>query len=54
MKQELQLIKVLQNEANLGLGVLLIIHNLNLAMKYSNKIGVLNNGKLHIMGITRD
>ena len=48
--RELQLIKVLQNEAELGLGVLLIIHNLNLAMKYSNKIAVLNNGKIAYYG----
>ena len=48
--RELQLIKVLQNEAKLGLGVLLIIHNLNLAMKYSNKIAVLNNGKIAYYG----
>ena len=48
--RELQLIRVLQNEAKLGLGVLLIIHNLNLAMKYSNKIAVLNNGKIAYYG----
>ena len=49
---ELQLIKILKNEAKIGLGILLIIHNLNLALKYSHKIAVFNKGEVAYYGDT--
>jgi len=35
---ELKLLKILKNESKKGKGILLIIHNLNLAFKFSDKI----------------
>ena len=47
---ELQLIRLLKAKAKQGIGVLLIIHDLNLASKFSDKIVILKNGKLGAFG----
>ena len=47
---ELKLLKILKNESKKGKGILLIIHNLNLAFKFSDKIGIFKNGKLLSFG----
>ena len=51
---ELKLLNILRNESKKGKGVLLIIHNLNLAFKFSNKIGIFKNGNLCSFGEPRD
>ena len=47
---ELQLIRLLKAKAEKGIGVLLIIHDLNLASKFSDKIAILKKGKLSAFG----
>ena len=51
---ELKLLKILKNESKKGKGILLIIHNLNLAFKFSDKIGIFKNGKLFSFGEPRE
>ena len=43
---ELQMIRLLKEKAKNGIGVLLIIHDLNLASKFSDKIAILKKGNL--------
>ncbi len=47
---ELKLIRLLKAKAKQGIGVLLIIHDLNLASKFSDKIAILKNGKVGAFG----
>ncbi len=47
---ELQLIQLLKIKSKEGIGVLLIIHDLNLASKFSDKIAILDKGKLRGLG----
>ena len=47
---ELKLINILKYESAQGKGILTIIHNLNLAYKFSDMIGILNHGKLVASG----
>ena len=51
---ELKLLKILKNKSKKGKGILLIIHNLNLAFKFSDKIGIFKNGKLLSFGEPRE
>ena len=51
---ELKLVKLLKNKAKQGFGILLIIHDLNLASKFSDKIAILYNGALSSYGIPKD
>ncbi len=51
---ELKLIKLIKHEVGNGLGVMLIIHNLNLAFKFSNKICILDKGKIIFFGKPND
>ena len=47
---ELQLIRLLKSKSKDGIGVLLIMHDLNLASKFSDKIAILNKGSLSAFG----
>lgn len=47
---ELQLIRLLKAKTEKGIGIILIIHDLNLASKFSDKIVILKNGKLAAFG----
>lgn len=47
---ELQLIRLLKAKTKKGIGVLLIIHDLNLASKFSDRIAILKKGKLGAFG----
>ena len=47
---ELQMIRLLKKKAKNGIGVLLIIHDLNLASKFSDKIAILKKGNLIAYG----
>ena len=49
LSYELQLIRLLKKSIN-GIGVLLIIHDLNLASKFSDKIAILKRGSLFNVG----
>ena len=51
---ELELIKLLRKQVNNGIGVLLIIHNLNLALKFSDRIAIFNKGHLISSGTPND
>lgn len=44
----LDLIKKLNKE--LGLTVIIVLHDLNMASEYCNRLGMINNGELHTMG----
>ena len=43
---ELNLIKILKKEVSNGIGVFLILHDLNLALNFSDKIAILKEGRL--------
>ena len=43
---ELQMIRLLKEKTKNGIGILLIIHDLNLASKFSDKIAILKKGNL--------
>jgi len=43
---EQKMMKLIQKKRDEGLGILLILHDLNLAAKYSDQIALFNNGKL--------
>ena len=43
---ELNLIKILKKEVSNGIGVFLILHDLNLALNFSDKIALLKEGRL--------
>jgi len=50
LSYELQLIRLLKKKSINGIGVLLIIHDLNLASKFSDKIAILKRGSLFNIG----
>ena len=50
LSYELQLIRLLRKKSINGIGVLLIIHDLNLASKFSDKIAILKRGSLFNVG----
>ena len=54
LSYELKLIELLKAKSQEGIGILLIIHDLNLARKFSNKIAILNNGCLCAFGAPSD
>ena len=47
---QLSLIKTLKKEVSKGIGILLILHDLNLALNFSDKIVLLKNGRLMKFG----
>ena len=47
---ELQLIRLLKTKSKKGIGILLIMHDLNLASKFSDKIAILDKGHLCAFG----
>ena len=46
----LNTIKIIRNMANKNIGIVMIIHDLNLAAKYSDNIAIFKNGKLKYYG----
>jgi iron complex transport system ATP-binding protein len=50
LSYEVKLLNIIKNKAELGYGVLLIIHDINLAAKFSNKIALFNEGSLFAFG----
>ena len=47
---EQKMMKLIEKKKNEGIGVLLILHDLNLAAKYSNRIAIFSNGELVDIG----
>ncbi len=47
---EIKLLNIVKNAAKNGTGVMLVLHDLNLAAKFSDKIAILNNGILVEVG----
>tara|TARA_B110001452_G_scaffold267107_1_gene275796 strand:- start:1074 stop:1847 length:774 start_codon:yes stop_codon:yes gene_type:complete len=50
IKHEIGLLRVIREAATSGLGVLIVLHNLNLAAKFADKIALLNKGKIVGLG----
>ncbi len=50
LSYEVKLLNIIKNKAELGYGVLLIIHDINLAAKFSNKIALFHEGSLFAFG----
>ena len=46
LSHQIKLMKMLKKLSNDGVGILLILHDLNLAFNYSDKIAIIKNGKL--------
>ena len=47
---EFKLIKIIRKLAKNGLGILMILHDINLAYKFSNKIALMLDGKVKYFG----
>lgn len=50
LSYEIKLLSIVRNAARENTGVMLVLHDLNLAAKFSDKIAVLKNGKLLDIG----
>lgn len=51
---ELKLIRKLKEKANEGFGVLIVLHDLNIAYNFSDKIALINNGEIKYKGLPND
>ena len=51
---ELKLIRKLKEKANEGFGVLIVLHDLNIAYNFSDKIALINNGEINHNGLPDD
>ena len=51
---EIKLLKVIQQKASEGVGVLIVLHDLNLAARFADKIALLSQGKLVSFGPPRE
>ena len=47
---EQKMMKLIQKKRDEGIGILLILHDLNLAAKYSDKVAIFKNGNLVSLG----
>ena len=50
LAHELNLIQIINKKASEGFGVLMVLHDLNLAYRFSDKIAFLKNGKMNYIG----
>ena len=51
---EVKMLNIIKEVANEGSGIMLVLHDLNLAAKYSDKIVLLSDGKIIEMGSPKD
>ena len=51
---EVKMLNIIKEAANEGSGIMLVLHDLNLAAKYSDKIVLLSDGKIIKMGSPKD
>tara|TARA_B100000609_G_C17138264_1_gene394054 strand:+ start:216 stop:989 length:774 start_codon:yes stop_codon:yes gene_type:complete len=54
LRWEVRLMENIKKIAKSGIGVFLVLHNLDLAFNFSDKIALLNNGMLHAFGNVKD
>ena len=54
ISHEIKILKAIKHKAESGIGVLVVMHDLNLAAKFSDKIIVLSNGKLIKYGTPKE
>ena len=54
LRWEVRLMENIKNIAKTGIGVFLVLHNLDLALNFSDKIALLNKGMLHSFGSVKD
>ena len=54
LRWEVRLMENIKNIAKKGIGVFLVLHNLDLALNFSDKIALLNKGMLHSFGSVKD
>tara|TARA_B100000575_G_scaffold31445_1_gene21158 strand:+ start:2358 stop:3128 length:771 start_codon:yes stop_codon:yes gene_type:complete len=50
ISHELQLIKILKKKSQEGFGIFIILHDLNLAYHFSDKVAFIKKGKIHALG----
>ena len=54
LRWEVKLMRIIKKIAKKGIGVFLVLHNLDLAFNFSDKVALLNNGMLHSFGSVKD
>ena len=54
IRHELSLLAVIRKAAASGIGVLIILHDLNLAAKFADKVAMLNQGRIVGLGVPED
>jgi len=54
LRWEVRLMENIKKIAKTGIGVFLVLHNLDLALNFSDKIALLNKGMLHSFGSVKD
>ena len=54
LSHQIKMMKLIKKLSNEGVGILLILHDLNLAFKYSDKIAILKNGNMVSYGKPKD
>ena len=54
IKHEICMLRVIREAAAQDIGVLVVVHNLNLAAKFADKIALLDKGKIVALGLPED
>jgi len=54
IRHELGLLSVIREAAASGIGVLIVLHDLNLAAKFADKVALLHQGKIVCLGVPTD
>ena len=54
IRHELSLLAVIRKAAASGIGVLIVLHDLNLAAKFADKVAMLNQGRIVGLGVPED
>ena len=54
LRWEVRLMENIKKIAKKGIGVFLVLHNLDLALNFSDKVALLNRGMLHSFGSVND
>tara|TARA_B110001450_G_scaffold247003_1_gene261590 strand:+ start:2835 stop:3110 length:276 start_codon:yes stop_codon:yes gene_type:complete len=54
IRHELGLLSVIREAAASGIGVLIVLHDLNLAAKFADKVALLHQGKIVSLGVPTD
>ena len=54
IKKELNILNVIKNKAKEGYGIFIVLHDLNLAYNFSDRIILIKDGKISKMGYPKD